>query len=179
MKLAAFIFSLITLLASDSIPLALGTWTPLGPAPTIDGGTGYSESTAGRITCIAADPSDPNTLYIGAAGGGVWKTIDAGVTWTPLTDGMPSLFMGALAVAPSNSQVIYAGTGEANNGPSKTRANRFNIYSGRGVLKSTDGGQTWTQLGADIFNRRTFSRIAVQPDNADIVYAAVGATASE
>ena len=175
----AALLALTPLLASDSIPLTTGTWTPIGPAPTIDGGTGYFEPTGGRITCIAPDPSDPNTLYIGAAGGGVWKTIDGGISWTPLTDAMPSLFIGALAVAPSNPQVIYTGTGEANNGPSKTRAKRFNIYSGRGILKSADGGQTWTQLGADVFDRRTFSRIAVQPDNADIVYAAVGAQASE
>ena len=169
----------LTLFASDSIPLSVGTWTPIGPSPTIDGGTGYPEPTGGRITSIAADPSDPNTFYVGAAAGGVWKTIDGGTTWTPLTDGMPSLFMGAIAVAPSNSQVIYAGTGEANNGPSKTRASRFNIYSGRGVLKSIDGGQTWIQQGADIFSRRTISRIAIQPDNSDILYAAIGASASD
>ena len=82
-------------------------------------------------------------------------------------------------MAASNPQVIYAGTGEANNGPSKTRNNRYNIYSGRGIFRSADGGQTWDQRGADVFYRRTISRIAVQPDNADIVYAAVGATASE
>ena len=178
MKLTLALFTL-TLLASDSIPLAVGTWTPIGPAPTIDGGTGYSEPTGGRVTAIAADPNDPNTLYAGAAAGGVWKTTDGGLTWTPLTDAMPSLFMGALAIAPSNSQVIYAGTGEANNGPSKTRNSRYNIYSGRGILKSTDGGQTWAQSGADIFNRRTFSRIVVQPDNENVVYAAVGAQASD
>ena len=178
-QITTLILSCFTLLGSDSIPLTVGVWTPIGPSPTIDGGTGYTEPTGGRITSIAADPNDPNTLYIGGAGGGVWKTSDGGMTWTSLTDGMPSLFMGALAVAPSNSQVIYAGTGEANFGPSKKRINRFNIYSGRGILKSTDGGQTWIQLGADIFNRRTFSRIAVQPDNANIVYAAVGAAASD
>ncbi len=164
------------LIAAD---LSTGSWTPLGPAPTIDGGTGYPEPTGGRITSIAADPNDPNTLYIGGAGGGVWKTIDGGMTWAPLTDGMPSLFMGALAVAPSNSQVIYAGTGEANFGPSKERAHRYNVYSGRGILKSADGGQTWTQLGADIFNRRSISRIVVRPDNENIVYAAVGAVAAD
>jgi photosystem II stability/assembly factor-like uncharacterized protein len=177
--LTTLTLSCCSLMASDSIPLSVGVWTSLGPAPTIDGGTGYPEPTGGRITCIAADPSDPNTLYIGAAGGGVWKTIDGGVTWTSLTDSMPSLFMGAIAVAPANSQVIYAGTGEANNGPSKVRNNRFNIYSGRGILKSSDGGQSWVQLGADIFNRRTFSRIVVDAGNSDIVYAAVGATASD
>jgi photosystem II stability/assembly factor-like uncharacterized protein len=164
---------------SDSIPLITGAWTSIGPSPTIDGGTGYPEPTGGRITCIATDPTDPETLYVGAAGGGVWKSTDAGATWTPLTDAMPSLFMGALAVAPSNPNVIYAGTGEANNGPSKTRAKRYNLYSGRGILKSTDGGQTWKQLGADIFNRRSFSRIVVQPNNENTVYAAVGATASD
>lgn len=176
------ISTLVTTLAfpaSDSIPLSVGIWTFIGPAPTIDGVTGYAEATAGRVTAIAADPKDPSTLYIGSAGGGVWKTTDGGITWTALTDFMPSLFIGAVAVAPSKPQVIYAGSGEANNGPSKLRANRYNIYSGRGIFKSTDSGATWTQLGADLFYRRTFSKIAVQPDNSNIVYAAVGAVASE
>ncbi len=174
-------FFLISLLAaSDSIPLTVGVWTPIGPMPAADGSTGYSELTAGRITAIAGDPADANTIYAGAASGGVWKTIDAGQTWAPLTDSQASLYIGALAVAPSNNQVIYAGTGEANNGPSKeTREHRYNIYSGRGILKSTDGGQSWTLLGGDIFNRRTISRIVVSASDENIVYAAVGAKASD
>ena len=180
MELLTLLVATCLFAASDSIPVTTSTWTSLGPTPSIDGSTGYIEATAGRIAAIAADPGDAYTVYIGAAGGGVWKTTDGGITWTPLTDSQASLSMGALAVAPSNSQVIYAGTGEANNGPSKeTREHRYNIYSGRGILKSIDGGQTWTQLGADVFTRRSISRIVVAANDETLVYAAVGAKASD
>jgi photosystem II stability/assembly factor-like uncharacterized protein len=107
----------------------------------------------------------------------VWKTIDGGSTWTPLTDGQSTLFIGAIALALSNPNVIYAGTGEANMGPSKVLEKRTNIYYGRGILKSADGGDTWTLVGASQFDRRTISRIVVDPTDPDIVYVAVGAQA--
>jgi hypothetical protein len=160
-------------LPSASIPLNSTSWTPIGPASLFDG----SQSDSGRITAIAADPTNANVLYIGAADGGVWKTANAGVSWTPLTDNQGVLFMGALAVAPSNPNVIYAGTGEANFGPSKQAISRVNIYYGDGVLKSTDGGSTWVLEGNALFNRRTISRIVVDPANASTVYVAVGAVA--
>lgn len=176
----AVLVGLLVMRASDSIPLMNGIWTPVGPAPAVDGSTGYSENTSGRITAIAADPSDGNTFYAGAAGGGLWKTTDGGQTWSPLTDGQPSLFVGAVTVAPSNASVVYVGTGEANNGPSKeARERRYNLYSGRGVLKSGDGGATWTVLGADLFTRRAISRIVVSSLDENLVYAAVGARASD
>jgi hypothetical protein len=107
-------------LLSGSIPLNAFSWTPIGPAPITDSnplGPGYTQPTnfAGRITGVAGSPTDPNTLYIAAAGGGVWKTTNAGQSWTPLTDGQSTMFMGSIAVAPSNANVIYAGTGEADN----------------------------------------------------------------
>jgi hypothetical protein len=86
--------------------------------------------------------------------------------------------MGAIALAPSNPNIIYAGTGEANMGPSKARNFRDNIYYGRGVLKSTDGGATWTLQGTAEFERRTISRILVDPTDPLVVYLAVGATAT-
>ncbi len=169
-----------TQIGFTSISLDSVSWTPIGPAPTVNGFTNYTEPASGRITALAAHPTDANTIYIAAAGGGVWKTADGGSSWTPLTDTQSTLFMGALALAlaPSSPDVIYAGTGEANMGPSKAKNFRDNIYYGRGVLKSTDGGTTWTLLGNDQFDRRTISKIVVDPTDPDTVYVAVGALAT-
>ncbi len=160
-----------------AIPLDPVAWTPIGPAPSVNGRTTFLEDTSGRITAIAAHPTDPNVVYIGAAGGGVWKTTDGGSTWTPLTDAQSTLFIGALALASSNPDVIYAATGEANMGPSKVMEKRANIYYGRGILKSADGGNTWTLVGAAQFDRRAISRIVVDPTDPNTVYVAVGALA--
>jgi photosystem II stability/assembly factor-like uncharacterized protein len=152
-------------LLSTSIPLDPVNWTALGPAPIVNGQTPGREPVSGRIAAIAADPNDANVLYLAAAGGGVWKTTDAGADWTPLTDDQPTLFMGALAVAPSDGNVIYAGSGEA--------TNSILSFYGRGVLKSADGGATWTLLGNDVFDRHTISQIVVSPIDPDTVYVAV------
>lgn len=180
---------------SSPRPLVDLSWTFIGPAPNVDHdpSTGYIDVASGRITGIAAHPADPNTIYIAAAGGGVWKSIPTkgGLTWIPLTDQQPLVsadkrtqFIGAIALAPSDPNVVYAGTGEANMGPSKARAFRFNVYAGHGILKSTDAGGSWMLLTGngddgtfDNFERRTFSRIVVDPTDPDIVYAAVGAVA--
>jgi hypothetical protein len=152
-------------LLSTSIPLSSQQWTPIGPADISNVGA------SGRITGVAADPVDPNTIYITGAGGGVWKTIDAGKHWLPLTDNMPTLFMGAISIAPSNDQIIYAGTGEANNSGDS--------YYGYGVLVSTDAGASWTLRTGDPnggpgpFYRKCVSQIAVDPTNPQIVYVAI------
>jgi protocatechuate 3,4-dioxygenase beta subunit len=161
-------------LLSSSFPLDPVNWTALGPGPIGSGGGADS----GRLAALAAHPTDPNTIYVAAAGGGVWKTTNGGTNWTPLTDNQGSLFMGAIALAPSNPNIIYAGEGEANLGPSKLLFNRDNIYSGQGVLKSADAGATWTLLGNSVFNRRTISKIVVDPTDANTVYVAVGALAN-
>src|SRR5438128_2575248 len=122
-------------------------WTSIGPQP-INVAPGVfpfngSPSNSGRVAALAVDPRNPDVAFLGAAAGGVWKTIDGGVTWTPLTDQQPSLSTGSIAIDPTNSNIIYVGTGEQNfSGDS---------YSGAGVLKSTDGGTTWTQQGANVF----------------------------
>jgi len=112
-------------------------WMPIGPAPTTGG---FFTPTSGRVTTIAVDPSDStgNTVLIGAAQGGIWRTTDAGTTWTPVGDQNPSLAMGSIAFAPSNPSVVYAGTGEQ-------ASVGFDVYYGAGVLKSTDGGLHWAQ----------------------------------
>ena len=162
-------------------------WHLTGPQPTnqpggeISGGGGSgSPTTSGRVTAIAVDPSDPNgeTVYIGGAAGGVWKTTDGGTTWKSLTDTQPSLAVGSIAIDPNSCtpgpcQTIYVGTGEEN----------FNgdAFYGAGILKSTDGGNTWMQLGGPIFAGAQSSRtggakiggIAVQPGNPSVVLASV------
>ena len=112
-------------------------WAPVGPTPTTGG---IFSPVTGRITTIAVDPSDStgNTLLIGGAQGGIWRSTDAGITWTPVGDQNASLAMGSIAFAPSSPSTVYAGTGEQ-------ASIGFDIYYGAGVLKSMDGGITWAQ----------------------------------
>jgi photosystem II stability/assembly factor-like uncharacterized protein len=117
----------------------------------------------GRVTAVTGVRHDPFTYYMGATGGGVWKTIDAGAHWEPVSDkdfGTGSI--GAIAVAESDPNVIYVGTGEA--------PIRGNVSHGDGVYKSTDGGRTWKNVG--LKDTRQIARIRVHPDNADLVYVA-------
>ena len=120
-------------------PSAATAWVSLGPT-----------NGAGRMTSIAPHPTLIGTVYVGAAGGGVWKTEDSGATWTPLTDDLVDLAVGALAIAPSAPDTIYLGTGEANGA------------SGIGLLSSNDGGATWALPDAVIAT--AFYRISVHPD---------------
>jgi photosystem II stability/assembly factor-like uncharacterized protein len=113
-----------------------------------------------RTVAAAGVPGNGSTFYFGAVDGGVWKTTNAGLTWEPIFDGQPIASIGALAVAPSNPQVIYAGTGESDI--------RSDLASGNGVYKSEDGGKTWTNVG--LRETRQISRIVVDPKNADVVY---------
>lgn len=162
-------------LLSASIGLSSTSWTSLGPT-NINAG----EPVSGRITGLAADPTNASVIYAATAGGGVWKTSNGGASWTETTDNEPTLVIGAIAVAPSNPQVVYAGTGEANYGPSKQSISRANVFSGDGILVSTNGGGAWGPLeGTSDFYRRTISRIVVNPQNPDIVYVAVGAVAAD
>src|SRR5580692_5703747 len=110
----------------------------------------------GRAVAVTGVPGNATTFYFGSVGGGVWQTTDAGVVWKPIFDGQPIASIGALAVAPSNPKVIYAGTGESDI--------RSNLSSGDGVYKSTDGGQTWTNIG--LRDSRQISRILVDPNDA-------------
>ena len=122
-------------------------WRAIGPS-RIDA-TDFSPSGqfAGRVSTIAIHPSDPNILYVGGAQGGVWRSDDAGLNWTPLTDGECSLAMGSIAIDPVDPRIVYAGTGEQHFAGDS--------YYGCGVLRSLDGGATWEQLGEDVFVRRS------------------------
>jgi photosystem II stability/assembly factor-like uncharacterized protein len=115
-----------------------------------------------RVASIAGVPGDPDTYYAGAASGGVWKTTDGGIRWLPIFDGQPVQAIGSLAVAPSNPNVVWAGTGEA-------WAIRDSDMLGDGMYKSTDAGKTWTHTGLDETGR--IGKIIVHPTNPDIVFA--------
>ena len=119
----------------------------------------------GRVDEFAVVESDPKTVYVGMASGGVWKTVNAGTTWEPVFDGQGSSSIGAIALAPSNPSIVWVGTGEANN--------RQSSSWGDGVYKSTDAGRTWQHTG--LAETQHVGRLAIHPTNPDIVYvAAIG-----
>src|SRR6266496_4376287 len=131
-------------------------WNPVGTGPLV---VGASQAWAGRTLAIAFDPITPSTVYIGTAGGGVWKSTDSGLSWSPKTDYQISLAVGALAIDLNNHLRVFAGTGEYNNGGVGT-------YYGNGVLRSLDGGETWTELATATFQRDEISRILFDPTDA-------------
>src|SRR5579884_371554 len=117
----------------------------------------------GRSFAVAGHANQPDTFYFGSVGGGVWKTENSGRTWFPISDrGIPIGSIGALAVAPSNPDIIYAGTGESD-------IRSQNSY-GVGMYKSTDAGKTWTHIGLD--QTRHIGRVVIDPANANRVYVA-------
>src|SRR5258708_3089171 len=119
----------------------------------------------GRAVAVAGVPGSPNVFYFGAAAGCVWKTIDAGATWKPIFDGVKAASLGAIAVARSNPNILYVGTGEGNL--------RGDVTWGGGVFKSTDAGATWTDVG--LTDTRQIGAVIVDPQDPDIVLvAAIG-----
>ena len=117
----------------------------------------------GRVVAVAGDPADAMTFYFGACAGGVWKTVDGGVYWRNVSDGfLTSATIGALAVAPSDPNVIYAGTGET--------TIRIDVSYGDGVYRSRDAGRTWQHVG--LKDTRHIGRIVVHPQDPDLVYVA-------
>jgi photosystem II stability/assembly factor-like uncharacterized protein len=153
-------------LASSGAPS--DEWTPIGPAPISFPG-GAPRTSTGRVRALAYAPTT-HTMYVGAASGGVWKTTDGGVTYTPLTDSMPSPAIGALAVDPRDNGIIYAGTGEEMG---------QNYSRGVGIYKSVDGGATWALYGNTMMENGAVSAIVVDPTNSKRVYAAVEYVADE
>ncbi len=117
----------------------------------------------GRSAAVTGVPGEPNLFYFGAAGGGIWKTEDGGRTWGNISDGFFGGSIGSVAVAPSDRNVIYVGGGE--------KTVRGNVSSGYGVWKSEDAGKTWRASGLE--KSRHVSRLAIHPDDSNIIYAAV------
>ncbi|MCB2205168.1 T9SS type A sorting domain-containing protein [bacterium] len=131
------------------------TWTNVGPS-----------NIGGRIITVASNPLNPSTIYIGAAGGGIWRSYDAGLHWQPVSESLPTQAMGALVINPQDTAVIYAGTGEA------SYAQR--TFDGGGMFRSTNGGDSWEEIGVGTlppYSRA--SDMVINPMNTDIVYAAI------
>jgi photosystem II stability/assembly factor-like uncharacterized protein len=128
--------------ADDSGPFGGLRWRNIGP------------NRGGRSIAAAGSASRPYEYYFGATGGGLWKTTDGGTTWRPVTDGqIPHSSVGAVAVAPSNPDTVYIGTGESDI--------RGNIIQGGGAYKSIDAGKTWTAIG--LVETQNISKIRVHP----------------
>ncbi len=116
----------------------------------------------GRVNAVSGVPGRPNTFYFGSVGGGVWKTSNAGRTWVPVFDSQPIASIGAIGVSPSNPDVVYVGSGEADM--------RSQISYGNGMYKSIDSGATWQHIGLD--NTRQIGRVLVDPHDANTVFVA-------
>ncbi|HEX9149143.1 MAG TPA: hypothetical protein VF958_08290, partial [Thermoanaerobaculia bacterium] len=160
-------------------------WKPIGPNPIVEQGCCGSTiifAANGRVNSIAVDPTNSDVIYLGSAGGGVWKSVDQGAHWKPVTDQEVSLGIGsshAIAIDPNHPSTVYAGTS------SWSLLNPGDRAQSRGILKSTDGGASWVVLGSgtpsgnvgnaeDFFRDRNISTILVDPADSDILYLAAG-----
>ncbi|MFS4482156.1 glycosyl hydrolase [Hyunsoonleella sp. 2307UL5-6] len=138
----------------DNISIDGLKWRSIGPA-----------FTSGRISDIAVNPNNPFEYYVASSAGGVWKTINSGVEYTPIFDGEGSYSIGCITMDPNNSNVIWVGTGENNN--------QRSVSYGDGIYKSLDGGKTWQNMG--LKTSEHIGRIIVHPEDSNIVYvAAIG-----
>ncbi|HWR15266.1 MAG TPA: hypothetical protein VN577_10575 [Terriglobales bacterium] len=170
--------------AAVASPLPSPIWSPLGPAPlksvpNVGDQQDYGFTT-GRATAVVVDQNDPtgNTVYLTGAYGGVWKSTSAANTdlarvfWTPIIDDQETIAVGSMAIQPGNSNLLLVGTGEANSSSDS--------YYGLGILRSTDGGVSWSLIstannGARLFHGLAFAKIAFSTDNPNIVVAATAA----
>ncbi|HTA67850.1 MAG TPA: hypothetical protein VK776_06215, partial [Bryobacteraceae bacterium] len=116
----------------------------------------------GRVDDFAVVESDPRIIYVGSAAGGVFKTVNAGASWTPIFDDQPNSTIGDIALAPSDPSIVWVGTGEPNN--------RQSASWGNGIYKSMDAGKTWTNMG--LKDTQSIGRVVIHPGDPNIVYVA-------
>mgnify|MGYP000740095236 CR=1 FL=1 len=142
-------------------------WTPIGPTGVVSTWPSQWGVVSGRVRAIAVHPADPNTVYLGPAAGGIWKTTDGGTTWQDVGFNLASLTFGSIAIDPSNPDIVYAGAGEA--------IEYFNAvtYTGKGLFKSTDAGASWTQITSGFGTQTHFGAVKVSPTNPNMVFAAL------
>ncbi|TAF33779.1 MAG: T9SS C-terminal target domain-containing protein [Cytophagales bacterium] len=156
--------------------LQANEWSPVGPTEFPTSPDPISGHGLGRINCVAFHPTDPNTFWIGASNGGVWKTTNNGESWTPLTDEMPMMRVSHIAVDPKNPDVIYLATGDY--GYLSFGVVEIGRYSnfGLGIYKTTDGGKTWSQTGLSKklldFDGSLFCKVLIDPTNSNRIMAA-------
>ncbi len=156
------------LLATVALALAAGLWAAApsgGVSPSLFNGMKWrliGPFRGGRTEAVTGVPGHPDTFYLGAVAGGVWKTTDAGNTWRPIFDKEPTQAIGAIAVAPSDPNVIYVGTGESDP--------RTDTTYGDGMYKSVDGGRTWTRIG--LRKTRHIAGIVVDPHDPNRLWVA-------
>jgi len=149
-------------------PLSDLLWSQIGPSGITSGFPSHWGQMSGRVRGVAVHPTDPNTVYIGAAAGGIWKTTSGGASWVNLTDNLPTLSYGAIAIDPNNPNNVYAGAGEILYNFSTV------VYNGQGLYKSTDAGNTWTQITNGFGNVTHFGDLEVSPHNSNTIFAALG-----
>ncbi|MFQ5491524.1 MAG: WD40/YVTN/BNR-like repeat-containing protein [Phycisphaerae bacterium] len=138
-------------------------WLPLGPRPVTFEFWSGNDDASGRVVSVAPHPIDPNICYIASASGGIWKTVDKGVNWVPLTDELSNLNHGCVALDPSNPDVVYAGTGE------------YTLQTtGDGLFRSADAGATWTRIATNAQVGSTCSAVIVDPSNPQIIHVTGG-----
>ncbi len=141
-------------LEKGASPMASAQWQSIGP-----------KNVGGRIVAIAVHPDDPSTIYIGAAAGGVWKSTDGGTTWVSHFDKESALVIGSLAIDPVDPNIVFAGTGELRPAADVT-------YMSDGMFRSTDGGETWTNVGLNSVS--AINKIVVDPADHSRIYAVTG-----
>jgi photosystem II stability/assembly factor-like uncharacterized protein len=145
-------------------------WSPIGPSPIAEGTTNDN----GLVSAVAINPNNPNVIYMGTVGGGVWRSNDGGTTWTPIFDRQIALGVGGpggIGIDPNNTDTVYVGT-----------SGRFNRQPSGGLFKSTDGGGSWIQLGSGYptantgnssqFTSQLINVVIVDPTNSNVVYLA-------
>ncbi len=155
--------------------VSAGTWTPIGPWPIPNGQTtSISTAISGRVSAICVHPTNPNIVYVGAAQGGVWRSLDGGTTWTAIFDNAASLAIGSLALAPSDPSILYVGTGEANGSADSffgVGLYRIDDAAGAAVLNGPFNPTPTTDIiGAKTFTGRSISKILVDPADPAIVF---------
>jgi photosystem II stability/assembly factor-like uncharacterized protein len=163
----AFILALATLIGAGVAMAQASAAAPDNKPPDIQESMKFRNlgpaAGGGRVAAVAGIPGNANVYYVGAAAGGVWKTTDAGVTWKAIFEKQPTASIGAIALAPSNPNLVWVGTGESNP--------RNDVVTGKGVYFSPDAGASWKFMG--LGNAGQISQIVVHPTNPDIVYVGV------